>query len=210
MHEGWMADYASLIRPTALRNPSRRSRPSAWDGWSESDTHHVSHGDGFREELNPSCELDRTRNQALSCEYFSKTSRLYSSLTALREICPFRSLAIFRRSGSVGACDFLLNLARNWPVGPGVFPNSRSNHPIVSSPVILRITTAYHREFRTLGSSTESMPSSPMGTDWQLRTNPTSNDRSGKADIGLSRRALPLNLRMFCYLLAQCFRDAFR
>src|SRR3954447_2624856 len=69
---------------------------------------------------------DGIRNQALSCEYFSRTSRLYSSLTALREICPFRSLAIFRRSGSVGARDFLLNLAKSWLAGPGVLPNSRS------------------------------------------------------------------------------------
>jgi hypothetical protein len=108
-------------------------------------------------------------HQSLSCAYFSKISRLYSSLTALREMCPFRSLAIFRRSGSVGARDFLLNLAKSWLVGPGVLPNSRSNHPMVSSPVILRITTPYH-EFRTPGVKYGQYPPGPVGTDWQLRT----------------------------------------
>jgi hypothetical protein len=76
---------------------------------------------------------DGIRSQDLSCAYFSKSSRLYSSLTALREICLFRSLAIFRRSGSVGARDFRLNLAKSGVPGAEVLPNSRSNHPIVSS-----------------------------------------------------------------------------
>jgi hypothetical protein len=76
---------------------------------------------------------DGIRNQDLSCAYFSKSSRLYSSLTALREICRFRSLAIFRRSESVGARDSRLNLAKSRVAGVDVLPNSRSNHPIVSS-----------------------------------------------------------------------------
>lgn len=76
---------------------------------------------------------DGLRNHALSSAYFSWISRLYSACTAFREMCPFRSLAIFRRSGSVGACDFRLNLAKSLLAGPGVFPNRRSNHPIVSS-----------------------------------------------------------------------------
>lgn len=77
-------------------------------------------------------QLDRIRHQDLSCAYFSNSSRLYSSLTALRETCPLRSLAIFRRSGSVGARDFRLNLAKSRVAGADVLPNSRSNHPIVS------------------------------------------------------------------------------
>ena len=72
-------------------------------------------------------------DHALSLAYFSKTSRLYSARTAFREICPFRSLAIFKRSGSVGARDFRLNLAKNLVAGPGVLPNRLSNNPIVTS-----------------------------------------------------------------------------
>jgi hypothetical protein len=72
-------------------------------------------------------------DHALSLAYFSKINRLYSACTAFREICPFRSLAIFKRSGSVGARDFRLNLAKNLVAGPGVLPNRLSNNPIVSS-----------------------------------------------------------------------------
>jgi len=43
------------------------------------------------------------------------------------------SLAIFKRSGSVGARDFRLNLAKNLVAGPGVLPNRLSNNPIVTS-----------------------------------------------------------------------------
>ena len=64
------------------------------------------------------------RDHALSLAYFSKTSRVYSACIAFREICPFRSLAILKRLGSVGARDFL-NLA--------ILPNRLSNNPIVSS-----------------------------------------------------------------------------
>ena len=74
-----------------------------------------------------------SRDHALSLAYFSKTSRLYSACTALREICPFRSLAIFKRSGSVGTRDFRLNLEKNLVAGPGVLPNRLSNNPIVTS-----------------------------------------------------------------------------
>ena len=73
------------------------------------------------------------RDHALSLAYFSKTSRVYSACITFREICPFRSLAIFKRSGSVGARDFRLNLAKNLVAGPGVLPNRRSNNPIVTS-----------------------------------------------------------------------------
>src|SRR6516162_10130450 len=73
------------------------------------------------------------RDHALSLAYFSKTRRLYSARTAFREICPFRSLAIFKRSGSVGARDFRLNLAKNLVAGPGVLPNRLPNNPIVTS-----------------------------------------------------------------------------
>ena len=70
------------------------------------------------------------RDHALSLAYFSKTSRVYSACIAFREICPFRTLAILKRSGSVGARDFL-NLAIL--AGPGLLPNRLSNNPIVSS-----------------------------------------------------------------------------
>src|SRR5262249_5705164 len=73
------------------------------------------------------------RDHALSLAYFSKTSRLSSARTALREICPFRSLAIFKRSGSVGARDFRSNLAKNLVAGPAVLPNRLPNNPIVTS-----------------------------------------------------------------------------
>ncbi|MHC2392525.1 hypothetical protein ACVIU7_008382 [Bradyrhizobium liaoningense] len=86
-------------------------------------------------------------NHDLSCAYFSKTSRSYSSRTALRETCPFRSLAIFRRSGSVGALDVRLNLAKNRVGADDVLPNSRSNHSMVSSRTDRRLRH-YHREFR--------------------------------------------------------------
>jgi hypothetical protein len=78
---------------------------------------------------------------ALSLAYFSKTSRLYSACTAFREICPFRSLAIFKRSGSVGARDFRLNLAKNFRAGPGVLPNRLSNNP---SPPWFEICSVNH------------------------------------------------------------------
>ena len=71
-----------------------------------------------------------SRDHALSLAYFSKTSRLYSARTAFRETCPFRSL---KRSGSVGACDFRLNLAKNLVAGRGVLPNRLSNNPTVTS-----------------------------------------------------------------------------
>jgi hypothetical protein len=105
----------------------------------------------------------------LSCAYFSRSSRLYSSLTALFETCPFRSLAIFRRSGSVGARDFRLNLARSGVAGADVLPNSPSNHPIVSSRTD-RETRHYHYEF---GGQTDSAAayfkcSSPHGP-WRGR-----------------------------------------
>jgi hypothetical protein len=78
--------------------------------------------------------LDGVGNHDLSCSYFSRSSRLYSSLTAFREICPLRVLAICRRSGSVGARDFRLNLTKSLAVGEDALPNSRSNHPMMSSP----------------------------------------------------------------------------
>jgi hypothetical protein len=42
-------------------------------------------------------------------------------------------LAIFKRSGSVGARDFRLNLAKNFVVGSEVLPDRLSNNPILSS-----------------------------------------------------------------------------
>src|ERR1700744_3619789 len=73
------------------------------------------------------------RHHALSLAYFSRTSRLYSACTAFREICPFRSLAIFKRSGSVGARDFRLNLAKNLLAGPGELPTRLAIYRCLSS-----------------------------------------------------------------------------
>ena len=104
----WAASWIAVLRRSSIviwLSPSARSQLGG--GWS--------------------------RDHALSLAYFSNTSRLYSARTAFREICPFRSLAIFKRSGSVGARDFRLNLAKNLVAGPGVLPNRLSNNPIVTS-----------------------------------------------------------------------------
>src|SRR6516225_10020782 len=100
----WPASWIAVLRRSSIVIWLSPSAPQPGGGWS--------------------------RDHALSLAYFSKTSRLYSARTAFRETCPFRSL---KRSGSVGACDFRLNLAKNLVAGRGVLPNRLSNNPTVTS-----------------------------------------------------------------------------
>src|SRR6516225_10552009 len=106
----WPASWIAVLRRSSIVIWLSPSAPQPGGGWS--------------------------RDHALSLAYFSKISRLYSACTAFREICPFRSLAIFRRSGSVGARDFRLNLAKSFLAGPEVLPIRMSKNPIVSSRII--------------------------------------------------------------------------
>ena len=117
------------------------------------------------------------RNHALSWAYFSKSSRLYSSRTALREMRPLRSLAIFRRSGSVGArVTLLLNLASRL-AGSGVLPNRRSNHPIVFLPWLRQfgrdcITTSVKRYAYPAGPGHGSPMTARVKCESSTRTTP--------------------------------------
>jgi hypothetical protein len=100
----------------------------------------------------------------------------------------FRSLAIFRRSGSVGARDFRLNLAKSGVPGADVLPNSRSNHPIVSSRT--------DRDCNIITVNFEVKGTVPLHLFEKLATTPPARCSSnvGKGPIVLQKSAVPTDV----------------